>query len=269
MNTRNQNSLDVERIAVELPHLHVEHYAVLPSTQDRARDAAACPLETTPLLIVADYQTAGRGRESHAWWSGGESLAFSLLFDPARYGCPRRPAPCLSLAVSVAIVQAIGPRLATGAEKHAAGLHWPNDVFVGERKLAGVLVEVLPDGRHIVGVGLNVNDRAIDAPAELRERVGTLRDLTGRLHELTPLLVDLLTRLESRLRELAAESSSLGSRFNELCLQRGRQLTLYIGDRTVTGQCVGIAPDGGLLLDTPSGVEAFYCGTLQPPKKES
>jgi BirA family biotin operon repressor/biotin-[acetyl-CoA-carboxylase] ligase len=60
---------------------------------------------------------------------------------------------------------------------HLAGLHWPNDVYIGPRKLAGILVEALADGRHIVGIGLNVNNSLREAPAELHHIATTLRDL--------------------------------------------------------------------------------------------
>lgn len=239
----------------------VEHYEVLSSTQDRARQCAGEAAGALPLLVVADRQLAGRGRQGNSWWTGAGSLAFSLLFDPAQFGCPRRPAPRLSLAVGAAIVDAVAPR----APNHGVGLHWPNDVYVGEGKLAGVLVEVLPDGRHIVGIGLNSNNSAVDAPERLGREVATLRDLTGRMHDPTELLVDLLDCLAVRLRQLAADDPALGQSFDTLCLQHDRSLTLYLGDRTVTGRCAGIASDGALLLDTSDGRQAFYAGTLRPP----
>ena len=240
----------------------VEHYEELSSTQDRARQCASEAGGLLPLLVVADRQAAGRGRQGNSWWTGSGSLAFSLLFDPATFGCPRRPAPRLALAVGAAIVDAVAPRTAD----QSVGLHWPNDVYVGDGKLAGVLVEVLPDGRHIVGIGLNSNNTAADAPPELRRQVSTLRDLTGRLHDPTQLLIDLLDCLTLRLRQLGANDPALGESFDALCLQHDRILTLYLGDRTVTGRCAGIAPDGALLLDTPEGRRPFYAGTLRPPQ---
>ncbi len=253
---------DVARLSRESWLAQVEHFASLPSTQDRAREAAANPLATLPLLVIADEQTAGRGRGGNTWWTGHGSLAFSLLLDPAEFGCTRQAIPCLSLAVSVAIIDALAPR----APGRQIGLHWPNDVFVEGRKLAGVLVEVLHDGRHIIGVGLNLNNRLSEAPDELRARVCTLSDLTGQPHSPTDLLLDLLAALAEVLRCLATDAETLGLRFNELCLQRGERLTVYIGDQTVSGLCLGIAPDGGLILETAAGPRTFYSGTLQPPR---
>ena len=161
--------LDTARITDETWIADAEHFLELPSTQDRARACAVDPTSLAPRLIVADRQTAGRGREGNLWWTGTGSLAFSLLFDPGLFGCPRRPAPRLSLAVGVAAIDALAPRM----PGLPVGLHWPNDVFVGVKKLAGILVEVLPDGQHIVGVGLNTNNTAADAPVALQATVAT------------------------------------------------------------------------------------------------
>jgi BirA family transcriptional regulator, biotin operon repressor / biotin---[acetyl-CoA-carboxylase] ligase len=257
-----QSELNVARILADSFVARVEHYAALPSTQMRAREAAANPFETLPLLVLADEQTAGRGREGNSWWTGLGNLAFSLLIDPSEFGCPRRAVPSMSLAVSVAIIEAILPWTAG----HRVGLHWPNDVFAAGKKLAGVLVEVLPDGRHILGVGLNTNSRVATAPADLQAILTTLLDLTGQRQEHTDLLLALLSHLDACLRQLGADPDVIGARFNELCLQNDQTLTLFQGERAIVGRCLGIAPDGGLILQTTGGPQAFHSGTLQPPK---
>lgn len=255
-------SFDTPRILAGSFVRRVEHFAAMPSTQDRAREAATNPFETLPLLVLADQQLSGRGRDGNTWWTGDGNLAFSLLFDPETFGCPRRAVPAMSLAASVAIVDAVAPR----AAGRRVGLHWPNDVFVEGRKLAGVLVEVMPDGRHILGVGLNLNSRAADAPSELQHRLTTLRDISGRTHIATDVLLDILQMMGQCFADLGADAATLGRRFDELCLQRSEILTLYQGERRFTGVCRGVTVDGGLVLETDHGVETFLSGTLQPPK---
>ncbi len=268
------SQFDVPRLLSSGFVARVEHFAVLDSTQQRAREAATNPFEPLPLLVVADRQTAGRGRGENSWWTGDGNLALSLLFDPAQLGCPRG-LPSISLAASVAIIDAItaswdGPSWDTlprpSSSTSRLGLHWPNDVYAAGRKLGGVLVEALPDGLHILGLGLNTNGRASDAPRELQSRLTTLRDLTGQPHDHTELTLAFLDRLIDCLRMLGANADSLGRRFDELCLQHGQMLTLYQGERATTGRCLGIARDGGLRLETPAGALTFHSGTLQPPR---
>lgn len=250
---------DVTRLKASTWVDTVEHHEEMGSTQDRAREAAAeMPLEQS-LLVLADRQTSGRGRGANRWWTGEGSLAFSLLLDPMMFGLPRRAVPQVSLATGVALVDTLAP-LAAG---HGLGLHWPNDLYARDRKLAGILVDVLADGRHVIGIGINTNNELRHAPTELAERVASLYWLTGRVWDHAELLELLLEQLAAKLRQLAAAPAQLGRRFDELCLQHGQVLTVRNGGEAVTGRCAGIAEDGGLVLDTPAGRRIFHSGTLR------
>jgi len=140
-------------------------------------------------------------------------------------------------------------------------------VIVEERKLAGVLVEVLADRRHVIGIGLNSNNTLAEAPPELHSTATTLRDLTGRHQDQTALLIGLLQGLERCLSELRRDRRALAARADALCLQRGRRLTLTICKETVSGTCDGIAEDGALLLETSSGSRRFYTGVVNAVEK--
>jgi len=248
-------SLSIDRILAETFVARAEHHPTLPSTNDRAAECADCPAEELPLLVVAERQTAGRGRGSNRWWTGPGSLAFSLLLD--RLQTP--PAsPLLGLAAAVSAVQAARLHL----PDHPLGLRWPNDVMAGDKKLAGVLVEVLANRRSVIGIGLNVNDPAAAAPKELRHRIATLLDLTGREHDRTAIFIAVLRALAAALQTLAAAPRQLAAEADGLCLQRGQELRLRHGRETVEGVCAGIAPDGALLLDTSDGRRAFHSGTI-------
>lgn len=253
-----ESTIDVQRLLREGSLSHVEHHPTLSSTNDRAREIALdLPADET-VLVIADEQTAGRGRGTNRWWTGAGSLACSLVFDPAAQGIKRQHYPLISLATAVAIVDAVRPSIPPGP----LGLHWPNDVFAGGRKLAGILIEGMPNGKHVLGIGLNVNNRTAGAPTELRERATSLADLMGREQSRTDVLLELLGRLWPNLGQLAANAAEVGRRADRACLQHGRALTIESGDRRVEGTCVKVADDGALVLRTARGDEKFYSGVL-------
>ena len=236
----------------------VAYFPTLGSTQDHAAELARAKAGPLPLLVVAEEQTAGRGRGANRWWTGRGSLAFSLVFDPAGWSLAGDVQPARSLAVGLAIVDTIAPLVTA----RRVGLHWPNDVYVEERKLAGILVDVLAHGLHIVGIGLNVNNPLAEAPDDVRRRATSLCELAEKRFDRTALLIALMRNIELAVRRLSAAPDDSGRRFNELCLQIGRELTVEAAGRRTTGRCAGIAPDGALLLDTPAGLHAIRSGAL-------
>jgi BirA family biotin operon repressor/biotin-[acetyl-CoA-carboxylase] ligase len=250
--------LDLDRLLSETFLASAEHYVEITSTNDWARELAA-KARKLPCLIAADRQTAGRGRGGNRWWTGDGSLAFSLLIDAAAAGIRREHTGLVSLAAAAAIVKTVQPR----ASEHLVGLHWPNDVYVSRRKLAGILVEALPCNRLVIGIGLNTNNSLATAPPDVRELAVALCDLTGGLHERSQLLIDLINQLRNELAALAEEPDAIGQQADEFCLQRGDWLTIDTGQETVEGRCFGIEADGALLLETATGPRKFYAGVLR------
>jgi BirA family biotin operon repressor/biotin-[acetyl-CoA-carboxylase] ligase len=254
------DQIDPKYLLAAAPIARVEHYETLTSTHDRAHEVARSPeAGPLPLLVIAEQQTAGRGRGANRWWTGRGSLAFSLLFDPADWVVSNEPRPERSLAIGAALVDVVAP-LVPGVK---VGLHWPNDVYAAEKKIAGILIDVLPSGRHVIGIGLNVNNTLEGAPDDVRARATSLCELSGRTFDRSELLANLLVSIERNVRASSADPESFGRRFNELCLQIGRELTIDVGGRLTTGRCAGIAPDGALLLETPAGWQKFYSGVLR------
>lgn len=260
-----QPPLDIDRVLRDTFVARVEHRPSLSSTNDWAKQLVAEATGPLPLLVVADAQTAGRGRGTNRWWTGRGGLAMTLVLDAGQQGIgARSQTPLVALAAALAVVETVSPLLAP----RPVGIHWPNDVVVGAgecpaaRKLSGILVEVLPGQQTIVGIGVNTNNSLAEAPPELKATATTLRDLTGRLHDPTDILVSLLRHLEAALAQLAAEPDRIGQQADHRCAQRGAMLSVERGSQTTTGRCAGIAPDGALLLDTRQGRLAIYSGTL-------
>ena len=250
--------IDIDRFLQATFVARVECHQTLASTNDRARQCAAAG-EPTPLLVLAETQTAGRGRGSNRWWTGPGSLAFSLLLDAGDLRIDRSRSPLVALAAAISVAETAAHRL----PGRRVGIHWPNDVFVDDRKLAGILVETLSSRLYVIGVGINTNSTLADAPEELRPRVATLRELTGQAHDPTDVLIAVVQNFASLLLRLAASPEKVAARADALCLQRGRPLLLDTGGGQVEGRCAGIAPDGGLLLDTPDGRRVCYTGIVR------
>lgn len=147
------------------PH---RHYRRTESTNDRARELAAggAPHGT---VVTAAEQTAGRGRQGRAWSApAGKALLYSALLRPLEDRHATLP-----LAVPLAICAA-AEELRPGIE---CKVKWPNDVWLEEKKLAGVLIEARPqDGWAVIGVGLNLSISESEFPPELRDRAVSLFD---------------------------------------------------------------------------------------------
>jgi BirA family biotin operon repressor/biotin-[acetyl-CoA-carboxylase] ligase len=181
-------------------------------------------------LVVADHQTAGRGRLGRSWEAPpGAALLCSLLLKPP----PRRAIPELSLVAGVAVADAIEQAVGLAAQ-----LKWPNDVMLRRRKVAGCLAEAR-DGAVVLGIGVNVNQTS----EELPERAGSLRSLTGREWDREELLGLLLDDLG--LRYAAWLEGGLDAVYDGLAPRdflRGRRVTV----NGTSGVATKIARDGRL-----------------------
>jgi BirA family biotin operon repressor/biotin-[acetyl-CoA-carboxylase] ligase len=213
--------------ALGTPRLHLR---VTTSTSDRARAIAeaGAPHGT---LVTAREQTAGRGRQGRRWSTPpGGTIAMSLVL---------RELPALPpLAAAVAVADAVGPD---------ARIKWPNDVLVGGRKVAGILIEGRPPaGWLVLGIGVNVAVDLDELPPELRETAGTLgRDRRA----IEPFLEDLLRALETRLAEPVAEVLDAW-RTRDALLDRA---VTYAPPAGGSGIARGVDDEGRLIVETASG----------------
>ena len=144
-------------------------------------------------VVAADEQSEGRGRLGRTWEApGATSILFSVLLQPP---VPTPKLPELSLVAGRAVARAIAARTGLAAE-----LAFPNDVLIGERKVAGILAEA-SEGRVVLGIGVNVNQTAAELPVDARKPPTSLRLETGAPLERAPLLAEILLQLERELDE--------------------------------------------------------------------
>ena len=226
-------SLDLERVRGAFPDRRIEYFDSIHSTMH-----VAAGLERGS-VVVAGEQTAGQGRHGHSWHSeAGSGLYVSLVLEPL---------PVLTLALGLAAAEAIAQ--ATGV---ACDLRWPNDVMVGHRKVAGILVQ-LAEGNAIAGIGINVNHAAF--PPELAEEATSLRLQAGRELPLTDLLIELLRAIEHVVPEdketilrLFTQASSYAA---------GRRVTVALPDGTIEGTTAGLDADGFLIVRKDDGTDTL------------
>ena len=212
-----------------------------PSTMDLARSAAA---EGAPhgALILAESQTAGRGRRGRGFFSPpGGSLYFTLVLRPSRdaYGC-------LPLAVPLAVCRACAH------EGVDARIKWPNDIWVGERKLCGMLIdgETGPGGlTAYAGIGINVNADPTADPA-LRDTATSLSSELGRGVAREALLARICDQLEAA---IDASESDLVDAYRAVSLVLGRLVAVEEAEGAYEARALDIAPDGALIVEREGG----------------
>ncbi len=257
-----------------LPHLDIEavrralagrtighrifHYTSLDSTMNEAAQFAAggCP---EGLVVVAEEQTAGRGRFSRSWISGpGESLLLSIILRPTACQLPQA-----NMAATLAVART--------ADRHAGGrvtIKWPNDVRIDGRKVAGILVEADSQAGQIVsavvGIGLNVS---VDtrAHAEIADTATSIAEQAGAPVERNGILIDLLHRFDdlyARVRTGDSLTDEWSSRLDTL----GLDVRVRRGDEVLSGTARKVDDQGNLILERPDGSTVVVVGgevTLQ------
>jgi BirA family biotin operon repressor/biotin-[acetyl-CoA-carboxylase] ligase len=212
-------------------------------------------------VVVADAQTAGRGRMGRRWVSpAGKNLYVSLLLRPT---VPTVDATRLALVAGVALADAVE---AVGVP---ASLKWPNDLYCGGRKAAGILAEMAsdPDGvRHVViGVGLNVNMEEADFPPDLRGAATSLRIRAGRVFRRVDVLDRLLGAFAARYAEfIGGGFASLRDGWDRRDFLRGRRVLLRRQGGEGWGTADGLDTVGALrfLPDGGPAIESVHSGEI-------
>ena len=252
---------DLESLVSDTFLRSVKHFAETDSTNTRAIELLASGVSLlTPCLVYAEDQVAGRGRGANQWWSSRGSLTFSVVinFDEIAFSAEQRP--LLPLLTGLAIARTGQQVLPTG-DFH---LKWPNDVYLADRKLAGVLTEVPSQSSHhaIIGVGLNVNNRFTHAPQDLQGTGIALADQLKTELARLEILRSFMHHFEDLVKSFAAGRSFLDD-WRRYCLLSGKEVTLQTGSTEVTGICQGVDDAGALLLQIGSQQERFFGGVVK------
>jgi BirA family biotin operon repressor/biotin-[acetyl-CoA-carboxylase] ligase len=227
------------------------------STNDHALDLAS-----EGAVVLADSQTAGRGRRGHSWFSPpGSGLYVSVVLAPARARVDAtRATKLLTLGAGLAVAEGI--QTATGLK---ADLKWPNDLYVGRRKLAGILAEASGSPANLVVVGYGINIQPAAYPPDLRDRATSIESELGRPVDRLLVLAETLSGMASRYADL------LDGRYDAILDAWKRRAPSAIGTRvswttaqaSMSGVTAGIDSDGALMVETGGGRDRIVAGELR------
>ena len=216
--------------------------------------------------VIAEHQTAGRGRSDKIWLSpGGSGLCLSLAYTFAEL--PRH-LPSLTLAIGAAIATALEN---LGAKDLA--LKWPNDLMAQDSKLGGILTELKTNGKGsravVVGLGLNVDlpDTMRYTPptswtSKITDLAACLPELPDRAALIAAVLNSIVDCIERFVREGFGHFHSIWQRYDWL---KGKRWSVQQAQRRITGIAEGIDGHGALLLRTSAGLERVISGSIQLP----
>jgi len=234
-------------------------HEIADSTNSLARELGAngAPEGT---VVMAEVQTAGRGRMERRWLSPGYvNLLFSLLLRP-----PMKAEQVFGLTMLLALASIDGVKEVSGL---ASRIKWPNDLYVGRKKLGGILTELSVRGNDVeyvvLGLGLNVNWNPADEES-LPYSVTSILAETGKMVSRERLLVRMLKRFESYYRQLlTGEIDEFYERWNERSILLGKRVEFETVDGTICGKASRVDRSGALIiLDDDGQEQKLVCGDV-------
>lgn len=252
------DALDPDKIKSHLRIKRIGQKVVVYNSTASTNDVAAQYAKNKNndgLVVLAEEQIKGRGRGGNKWVAGkGDSVICSILLTDCTVN-----AELLSLTIAVATAEAIGKCV-----KAEAKIKWPNDIILNNKKVAGILVEskkagpstALRAGKHtayIIGIGINCHQSKQDFPAELRKIATSIDIETGGGIDRISLIKRLLTSIENSLEIAEQNKEEIIEHWQRLSTQLGQRVSLVYNKKKFAGNCIGIDPENGLILQLDTG----------------
>jgi BirA family transcriptional regulator, biotin operon repressor / biotin---[acetyl-CoA-carboxylase] ligase len=226
----------------------IERHTSIGSTNDRARELLGLP-DGDGSVVVAEEQTSGRGRRGRSWESPpGRNVLMSVALVR---DLPAAQSWRIGLATALAVADAC-------EDVAPISLKWPNDVVATSdgRKLGGLLIETMAEGDRlrsaVLGVGINVNWRRAEMPADLRDRATSLCDLAGAPVDREALLQRLLDGLEAEFAAIEAGQSPL-ERYRARCSTLGSAVRVETAEGLVQGHALDLDASAALVVEDGEG----------------
>ncbi len=247
--------MDIEKIRATRPANPLHYFASIGSTMTEAAKLAeaGAPHGT---VVLAEEQTAGVGRLGRSWLSPANAGIYTSIL--LRLKLAPASAPVASLLVGLAVADAIQK-----TTNLLCDLRWPNDVLIGERKVSGILTQLINDC-VIAGIGINVNQ--LSFPADLRTPATSLRiESNGREQTREPLVIQLLESLEAMCDKLWSEGVKEILRAFSAASSYARHRRVIIEESGARGTTTGLDENGFLMIRFDDGqMQRLATGGVRP-----
>ena len=245
---KKKDLLDPDKIKTKTKHIgrKVLVYKSTSSTNDIATEYAKNK-KNHGLAVFAEEQTAGRGRAGNKWLTGkADSILCSIVLTQTKCN-----PDLLSLAAAVAVAEAIGQ-----PARKPVKVKWPNDIILNSKKVAGILLESKKHRTrtsYVLGIGINCHQKKEDFPHDLRETATSIDMETGSKIDRISLAKRLLTSLDDWLEIAHAKNRKVINAWRNLSVQLGHRITVLFNGRKFSGNCIGIDPEKGLIVQLDHG----------------
>ena len=245
-----KDKLDPDKIKSNLKTKNIGRkiivYNSVSSTNDIAAEYAK-KRKNNGLVVFAEEQNAGRGRGGAKWLSAyAESILCSILLTDCGLN-----GELLSLTCAVAVAEAVGK---SGSSE--ARIKWPNDIILNGKKVGGIILESKTSNgstAYIIGIGINCHQKMDSFPAELKP-VATSIDIESRSYvDRISLAKRLLASIDNWLEVATETSERIIEQWCKLSVQLGHGVTLIFNSTRFSGNCIGIDPQAGLIVQLDTG----------------
>ncbi|MBA7660105.1 Bifunctional ligase/repressor BirA [subsurface metagenome] len=249
------DQLDPDKIKANLKTKRIGRKILVYSSTSSTNDVAAEYAKNKKndgLAIFAEEQTAGRGRAGTKWHSG---RADSILCSIVLTDCKCNP-ELLSLTCAVAVADGLGKIGGTEAK-----IKWPNDIILNGKKVAGILLESKLNnagGAYILGIGINCHQKKDSFPAELQPIATSIDIESCSIADRVSLAKRVLTSLDHWLEVAERNRKKVTDQWRKLSIQLNHRVALIFNGTKFAGNCIGIDPQKGLILQLDTGGLRFF-----------
>jgi len=231
----------------------IEYYPKTESTNIDAWDLIKSEEIINGTIIITDNQFQGQGRNGHSWFMGpGKGIAISIiLIDKIQK----------HKALLIPIITGIGIIKTLESFGIKASLKWPNDIFVKDKKLGGILCESKVSknsvNQLVIGIGLNVNEIQDDFPKELKSSATSCKIVTGKPLQREILLAKMLDYIELQLNMIKDDTRTIINIWESYCIHINKPISFYYNKKKLDGIFIGLDASGQAIIKIDKSKKLF------------